>query len=523
MTAGRPNVAFIGFMGAGKSSAARGAARVLGADVVDTDHLIRSEIPGGSISTFFRNEGEARFREVEERVVLEALERPGAVVSLGGGAIESERIRAALAGHVTAWCRVEEDVAWERSAGTDRPLARDRDGFRRRYRARLPLYEEVGRVVLPTGGEETGARVAPWLELLRDSPAVRMYWSRTSAGDHPALVGDGATGIFDRLDPELRPGRRLFALADPVAFAASGELMPAAENTGPFEVRGGEDSKSFAAADAILRELARAGVRREDALMAFGGGVVGDIVGFCAAVYQRGLPVVQVPTTLVAQVDSAYGGKTGVDLPEGKNYVGSFHQPAAVLADPAALRTLPQSELASGFAEVVKTALIAGGRLWESVRSLPAIDPETIAPLVFACARTKLDVVAADEREGGLRAVLNLGHTIGHAIEAASGYARYRHGEAIAIGLVGSLRLSGLDELGAEVGELLERAGLPTRFAADISVDDVLEAAGRDKKRTAEGIGFVLVEGPGRVAFGRRVDPGSLRRVVEELQGENDR
>jgi len=523
LTAAPSSIAFIGFMGAGKSAAARGAARVLEADVIDTDNQIRTEIPGGSIPAFFRNEGEARFREIEERVVLAALERPGAVVSLGGGAIESERIRNALADHVTAWCRVDEETAWERAAGTDRPLARDRDGFRRRYRARLPLYEAAGRVVLPTGGEETGARVAPWLGLLRASPGVRMYWSRASAGDHPALVGTGATRLLDRLDPGLRPGRRLFALADPVAFAAAGQLMPAVENPEPISVQGGEDSKSFAAADDLLRGLARAGVRREDALLAFGGGVAGDIVGFCAAIYQRGVPVVQVPTTLVAQVDSAYGGKTAVDLPEGKNYVGAFHQPAAVLTDPDALRTLPQSELASGFAEVVKTALIAGGPLWEAVRSLPAIDPETIAPLVFDCARTKLDVVAADEREGGLRAVLNLGHTIGHAIEAASGYSRYRHGEAIAIGLVGALRLSGLDELGAEVGELLERAGLPTRFAADISVDDVLDAAGRDKKRTAEGIGFVLVEAPGDVRFGRQVDPGSLRRVVAELQGTDAR
>ena len=135
----------------------------------------------------------------------------------------------------------------------------------------------------------------------------------------------------------------------------------------------------------MLSELARAGVRRDDSLVAFGGGVVGDLAGFCAAVYQRGIPVVQIPTTVVAQVDSAYGGKTGVDLPEAKNYVGSFHQPAAVLADPAALRTLPREELAAGFAEVVKTALIAGGRLWERVRAVESLDATVLAPLVFDC------------------------------------------------------------------------------------------------------------------------------------------
>jgi shikimate kinase/3-dehydroquinate synthase len=302
------SIVFIGFMGAGKSSAARAAARVLGADFLDTDDLIAAEIPGGSIAGFFREQGEARFRELEERIVLEALERPGAVVALGGGAVESERVRAALAGHVTAWCRVEEEVSWERSRGTDRPLARDRDGFRRRYGARLPLYEQSGRVVLPTGGERVGAAVAPWLDLLRGSPDVRMYWSRTPSGDQPALVGSGATKLLDAAPAALRPGARLFGLADRDAHAAVGELMPAVEEGGPIAVAAGEEAKTLGEAESLLRRLAGAGVRREDALLAFGGGVAGDLVGFCAAVYQRGIPVVQVPTTLVAQVDSAYGG-----------------------------------------------------------------------------------------------------------------------------------------------------------------------------------------------------------------------
>jgi shikimate kinase/3-dehydroquinate synthase len=516
LPAERASIAFIGFMGAGKSSAARGAARALGTDWVDTDELIAAEIPGGSISGFFRSQGEAAFRELEERIVLSALGRPGAIVALGGGAVESEGIRAALADHVTAWCRVSEEVAWERSSGTDRPLARDRDAFRRRFTARLQLYEDCGRVVLPTGGERIGAAAAPWLDLLRDRPRLRMYWSRTSAGDGPAIVGPGATKLLDDAT-ELRPGARLFGLADRDAHAAVGGLMPAVEPGGPIEVTGGEAAKSLGEAESLLREIARAGVRREDALLAFGGGVAGDLVGFCAAVYQRGVPVVQVPTTLVAQVDSAYGGKTGVDLPEGKNYVGAFHQPAAVLTDPAALRTLPAAELAAGFAEVVKTALIAGGPLWESVRVLERIDAESVAPLVFDCARTKLDVVAADERESGLRAVLNLGHTVGHGIEAATRYERYRHGEAIAIGLVAALRFSGAEALEDEVTGLLDRAGLPTALDPGIEADAVLDAIGRDKKRTAEGIGFVTIAAPGDVRFGQRIDADSLRRVVEDL------
>ncbi|HEX6654395.1 MAG TPA: hypothetical protein VF072_16735, partial [Thermoleophilaceae bacterium] len=169
------------------------------------------------------------------------------------------------------------------------------------------------------------------------------------------------------------------------------------------------------------------------------------------------------------QVDSAYGGKTGVDLPEGKNYAGVFHQPSAVICDPAALETLPAEELAAGYAEVVKTALIAGGPLWARVRQGDEPDADTI----LACVRTKLAVVAEDERDAGRRQVLNLGHTVGHALEAATGYTRYRHGEAVAIGLLVALRLSGRDQLRTEVAELLGARGLPLTFAG-APVDDVL-------------------------------------------------
>src|SRR5687767_10098082 len=229
-------------------------------------------------------------------------------------------------------------------------------------------------------------------------------------------------------------------------------------------------------AEMVLRELAESNAERGDLVVAVGGGVVGDLAGFCAAVYQRGIRHVQVPTTLVAQVDSAYGGKTGVDLPEGKNYVGAYHQPAAVICDPAALETLPPEELAAGYAEVVKTALIAGGSLWARVRQGGDVDAETI----HGCVRTKLAVVAEDERDAGRRQVLNLGHTVAHAIEAATGYTRYRHGEAVAIGLLVALRLSGRDALRDEVAELLGARGLPGTFTG-APVADVLELVGRDK------------------------------------------
>jgi shikimate kinase / 3-dehydroquinate synthase len=229
------------------------------------------------------------------------------------------------------------------------------------------------------------------------------------------------------------------------------------------------------------------------------------------------VPVVQVPTSLVAPVDSAYGGKTGVDLPEGKNYVGAYHLPAAVLADTSTLASLSAEELASGFVEALKTGLLAGGALWERVRSLEQLDPSDLEDVVFSCARFKCEVVAADERDAGVRAVLNFGHTVGHAIEAASGYERYRHGEAIGLGLLAALRLSGASDLRDEVESILRRHRLPVQLDSAIEVEAVLEALQRDKKRTAEGVAFVLLSEPGAPQVGQLLEPDKVRAAVEEL------
>jgi shikimate kinase/3-dehydroquinate synthase len=253
---------------------------------------------------------------------------------------------------------------------------------------------------------------------------------------------------------------------------------------------------------------------RADVVVALGGGVVGDLAGFCAATYQRGVRYVQVPTTVVAQVDSAYGGKTGVDLAEAKNYVGSYHEPSAVIADTDTLVTLPDAEVAAGYAEVVKTALIAGGSLWRQVRA--GADPSDPG-VITACVRTKLGIVARDYRDGGLRQVLNLGHTVGHAIETVTGYARYRHGEAVGLGLLAALRLSEREDLREEVRELLAARGLPT-VLEDADADAVVMATARDKKRVGEGpVPFVLLEEPGAARPGCAVEPRALIAAVREL------
>ena len=439
------------------------------------------------------------------------------VVALGGGAIESVAVRRALEAHLPVWCDVDEDVAWERARDSGRPLAVNRQEFGERFERRRPVYESLARAILPSGAREAAGAAAPWLAALAGTTHIRMAWAESESGSYPAAVGEGAIGLLDDAR-EIAPGdlpARSFCVADDEALRHHRALLPRCEAT--IGVQGAESSKTIAEAERILGELASAGAHRDDGVLAFGGGVVGDLAGFCAATYQRGIPVIQAPTTLVAQVDSAYGGKTGVDLPSAKNYVGAYHQPIAVLADPATLRTLSGAELAAGFVEVVKTGLIAGDPLWERVRGIEALDPGALEDVIFECARTKIDVVAADERDSGQRMVLNLGHTVGHAIEAATGYRRYRHGEAVGLGLLAALRLSDADGLRREVAGLLASHGLPVSLDPSVPVDAVMEAMGSDKKVTSEGLGFVLLERPGEPRWGERVEPDRVRAAVEEL------
>jgi shikimate kinase / 3-dehydroquinate synthase len=518
--AAAPSIVFIGFMAAGKSSAARALGRRLSRDPVDADTLLEERL-GEPIAAFFEREGEGEFRRRERELVLELL-RPGGpeILALGGGAVEDEQVREALREHLCVWCDVQEETAWLRaSVNADRPLAADRDEFASRFAARRPLYEELARVVLPNRAEAAASEAAPWIAALRELPGVRLIWATTAGGSYPALVGEAALeslATVRRIAPGAVPARS-FLIADPAV--PSGARTALGDAAATIEAHGGEASKTMAEAERVLSELARGGARRDDLVIALGGGVVGDLAGFCAATYQRGVPVVQVPTTLVAQVDSAYGGKTGVDLPEAKNYVGAYHQPLAVLTDPSVLATLPREEMAAGFVEVVKTALLAGGELWERVRSLDRLDPDHLGDVIFACARTKIEVVASDERDSGRRAILNLGHTVGHAIETTGGYGRYRHGEAVGLGLLAALRLSDAEELRAEVADLLTTHGLPVQLDRELAVDELLEAMSRDKKATGAGIGFVLLERPGLPRFGQSVDADRVRAAIEELYG----
>jgi shikimate kinase/3-dehydroquinate synthase len=300
-----------------------------------------------------------------------------------------------------------------------------------------------------------------------------LLWALSASGDYPVWVGRGLIG--SGIWPIERPPSRRFLVSD--ENVASRWAARVGEVDGQLALRPGEASKTIAGAQAVWHALVESRITRADHVVALGGGVVGDLAGFCAA-----------------------------------TYVGAYHQPAGVLVDPAALETLPSSELSAGYAEVLKTALIAGGTLWERVAADAPIDEQVI----FDCIRCKLGVVAADERDTGARQVLNLGHTAGHAIEAATGYERFRHGEAVALGLLVALRLSGGDELRQQVTRLLVAHGLATR-ASGVDLADVLRAMQLDKKRDANGLPMVLVEEPGRVRHGAAVEDRDLEQAVLEV------
>ncbi len=312
---------------------------------------------------------------------------------------------------------------------------------------------------------------------------------------------------------------RLVALLRSVRCDATEVVLPA-----------GEAQKTLARAEELYGVLYERRLTRADVLVALGGGVIGDLTGFVAATYLRGLRLVQVPTTLLAQVDAAVGGKVAVDFRGGKNHVGTFYQPWLVMADTATLQSLPDRERRSGAAEVVKYALLAGEDLLTEVEAAVLDSGDGAAALctpslVARCLRVKAGIVAADEREErGERQVLNLGHTVGHAIEAAGGFARYSHGEAVALGLRAALRLSaaltGLSQADVtRATALLDALALPRAYSGS-APDEVLALVARDKKAVGATVPFVLLQAVGRPVRGVEVPHDELREVVTWLHGQ---
>jgi shikimate kinase/3-dehydroquinate synthase len=457
------HVAIVGFMGAGKSTLGWEVAERLGRRLVDLDHeLARSA--GRTIPELFEERGEVEFRVLEAQATIAALEneRP-AVLSLGGGAVETPKIRRALREHaLTVHLEVDPDTAWGRAVGSGRPLARDEGSFRNLHERRTPMYREVADVTAATAEEIVLA----------------------AAG---IVVDEGAAGHW-----ELEPAGDVEVIADATVL----ELHRPPLEAPVHALRPGEEAKSLGAVERLWREL-RLG--RDGMILGFGGGCTTDVAGFVAATYLRGIPWLAVPTTLVGQVDAAIGGKTAINLPEGKNLVGAFHWPDQTVIDPLLLETLPEAERRAGMAEVVKTGLLAGEPFWE----LP--DPE----IVRRCAAYKASVCLRDPHEHGERAVLNLGHTFAHALEAAGGYAGVTHGQAVALGLLAALRLSGLET--AAVEQTL--APEPVR----VDRDAAWAALARDKKARDGKPRLVLLEAPGKPVTGVELPEEQVRAALDEL------
>ena len=459
-------------MGAGKSTVGEQVARRLGRPFVDLDRELESET-GSTVPELFETRGEPLFRELEEELAVEMLaEAVPSVVSLGGGAVTSERVRGSLADSALAvWLQVDVEAAWKRVSRSGRPLAQDEGEFRRLYAEREELYRGVADalagdaddVVLAAGGVhlETGA-------LARLGALV--------PGDGlVALISDPRVAGIHGADAQLALGDRL----------ASRHELPH-----------GEAAKTTSACEALWEELR---LDRSGTIAALGGGCTTDAAGFTAATYLRGVPWVPVPTTLVGQVDAAIGGKTALNLSGGKNLVGAFHWPVRTVIDPALLATLPADERHGGLAEVVKTGLLAGEPLWEL--------PET--ELVRRCAAFKVAVCLRDPHDRGERAVLNLGHTFAHALEAAASFHEVAHGEAVALGLLAALRLSGLDT--APVEDTLSPK--PVR----VDPDRAWEAMRRDKKAACGRIRLVLLDAPGRPRWPAEVPEPDVRRALEGI------
>jgi 5-deoxy-5-amino-3-dehydroquinate synthase len=339
---------------------------------------------------------------------------------------------------------------------------------------------------------------------------------------YEVVVGDG---VIDELASVLAGRRRAAivtqaAIPDALVAGVREELGRAGVAHETFPMGDGEESKTLATVDDLCRRFARWGILRGDAVIALGGGVVGDTAGFTASVYYRGVDVVQVPTTLLAMVDAAVGGKTGVNLPEGKNLVGAFHQPLAVLADPGALATLPEREYRCGLGEVAKYALMGDDFVTACAPQLVARDPCVLAAVIARSTEIKAAYVAADEFERtGTRAVLNYGHTLAHALETASGHALL-HGEAVAVGLVFAAHLAGtLERIDpravAHHEELVAALGLPVEAPPGLRADDVVPIMARDKK-SGGGLTFVLA-GPSGIERVDDPDPAAVRKALAAI------
>ncbi len=562
------NLILTGFMGTGKTSVGRAVAERLGWPFVDLDDVI-AERAGKPIPAIFAEGGEPAFRALEAAACRELAEPRGLVVATGGGAAVDPANREALAAGGVVICldaaaetilhRVGEDASRPMLAGSDR-LARIRAllGQRAAAYAAIPRHLDTGNLTIAAAAERVLAIAAglpadghrlilkPEHHALPDTQyAIRNTQHAAPAYDiliAPDLLAQAGRRI---VEAGLPPGR-CAVVTNPTVGGYHLETLRASLAAAGFEplvceVPDGEQHKTLATVAGLYARFAAARLARDEPVIALGGGVVGDMAGFAAATWLRGAPFVQIPTSLLAMVDSSVGGKTGVDLPEGKNLVGAFVQPALVLIDPTLLATLPDVEFRSGMAEIIKAAIIGDPELFDllstgmealagpdhhcntqhAIRSTQFTGPKPdMVKIIAAAVRVKAEIVERDPFEAGDRAWLNLGHTFGHALELISGYT-LRHGEGVGLGLVAAAELSaslGLcaGELAGRVRDVVTHHGLPVRYPFD--PDAALAAMGTDKKRRGRSLRFVVMRQVGEVLVTDRISKVAAREALESIR-----
>ena len=515
----------VGMPGSGKSTVGPELARRLGVPFVELDAEIE-RAAGMTVRGDLRSRTARRaFRELEAAALTEAVARDPSVVSCGGGVVlePANRVMLRASGEVVFLSAPLEVLERRVRPGEDRPLDRGSGDLERLFREREPLYREFAAHVVDAsgtvgrgGGGDRGRAAA--LERVTVAVSGRDYAGRRGArrcSRPPASTFPISTG---RSEPS---SSRTPASRSGTSRRWSRVWPDAGSRRVHLGVPEGEEAKSLQVMTALQRQLATQEAHRDDLVVALGGGAVGDLAGFVAATYMRGVPFVQVPTTLTAMVDAAIGGKTAVNLPEGKNLVGAFHQPVAVLADVAALSTLPEREYRSGLAEVAKYGLTLDLELLDQLEGDPSPvlrrDPAALEPLVARCVRAKAALVEQDERDTGRRLFLNYGHTLGHALERLDAFGGRSHGEAISVGMVFAARLAeslgrAPSGLAARHVRLLSSLGLETDGPLP-GAGEILDAFRMDKKYRS-GVRFVLLEDVGRPVVVDSVPEDLLRETL---------
>jgi shikimate kinase/3-dehydroquinate synthase len=490
-----------GFMGTGKTTIGRLVAQRLGRPFVDTDALIEARA-GRSIARIFAEQGEAAFRQIEADLCRELSAQAGLVIATGGGMLIAPANRQLMesCGRIVCLTASPEAIIQRIAHVGNRPLLAEPDPLaaaRRILAQRAPVYDSFEWQV-DTTNLNAEAVADEVLRLWR----ARRLTLHGPAGAYPLLIREGALAHLGEFLARLGRQGTVAVVSNPTVWdlygaQATAGLQRAGFLVAPCQMPDGEEFKTLATVASLYEQFLDAGLERSGTVLALGGGVVGDVAGFAAATYLRGVPVVQAPTTLLAMIDSSAGGKTGVDLPRGKNLVGAFHHPIGVVIDPDALATLPAVQTRCGLAEALKAGLIGDPALFELLRAGP---PWPWIELIERSLAVKIAVVEEDPDERGRRAVLNLGHTAAHALERLSNY-RLPHGEAVAVGLVVAARISaGLGRCAAslpdEIAAALRRLGLPTAWSGPHAPAEVLAAMATDKKRRGGRLRWVL---PARV------------------------